>query len=69
MQLYYHTSLPSFSSCTQEPAPWVPAVPNHTTKGASDEAETHFIRAVNTGIFSVSKDAKVDPFSLLTELS
>lgn len=37
----------------QDPPPWIPAVTQHTTSGASEEAELHMIRAVDTGIINV----------------
>ncbi|KAI3615354.1 mitotic spindle checkpoint horma domain-containing protein [Moniliophthora roreri] len=37
-----------------EPAPWIPADTQHTTSGASEDAELHMIRAVNTGIINLS---------------
>ena len=37
----------------KEPPPWVQATPQHTTSGASDQAELHMIRAVDTGIINV----------------
>ncbi|KAL0576803.1 hypothetical protein V5O48_005173 [Marasmius crinis-equi] len=38
----------------KEPAPWIPADTQHTTAGASEDAELHMIRAVNTGIINLS---------------
>ncbi|KII94124.1 hypothetical protein PLICRDRAFT_50110 [Plicaturopsis crispa FD-325 SS-3] len=38
----------------QDPPPWVPAETKHTTSGASDDAELHFVRAVDTGIINLS---------------
>ncbi|KAK7695173.1 hypothetical protein QCA50_002363 [Cerrena zonata] len=38
----------------KDPPPWVPATTLHTTAGASDEAELHLLRAVDTGIISLS---------------
>ncbi|KAJ3573042.1 hypothetical protein NP233_g2676 [Leucocoprinus birnbaumii] len=38
----------------QDPPPWIPAEPQHTTPGTSDDAEMHMIRAVNTGIINLS---------------
>ena len=38
----------------KDPPPWIPAVTSHTTSAASEKAETHLIRAVNTGIIDVS---------------
>ncbi|KAF9015619.1 hypothetical protein BDQ17DRAFT_1341376, partial [Cyathus striatus] len=37
-----------------DPPPWIPAVSQHTTTGASENAELHMIRAVNTGIINLS---------------
>ncbi|KAI0347769.1 DNA-binding protein [Trametopsis cervina] len=39
---------------SQEPPPWVPTTTLHTTFGASDQAELHMIRAVDTGIINLS---------------
>ncbi|KAJ7786521.1 DNA-binding protein [Mycena metata] len=38
----------------QNPPPWIPAYTQHTTSGASEDAEMHLIRAVNTGILDLS---------------
>ena len=38
----------------KDPPPWVPAVTSHTTSAASENAETHLVRTVNTGIIDVS---------------
>jgi mitotic spindle assembly checkpoint protein MAD2B len=38
----------------KDPPPWVPAGAQHTTSGASDNAELHMIRAVDTGIINLS---------------
>lgn len=38
----------------QNPPPWVPASSQQTTAGASDKAELHYLRAVETGIFDLS---------------
>ena len=38
----------------KDPPPWIPAVTSHTTSATSDCAETHLVRAVNTGIIDVS---------------
>ncbi|KAJ7225276.1 DNA-binding protein [Mycena pura] len=37
------------------PPPWIPAYTQHTTSGASEEAELTMIRAVNTGIINASR--------------
>ncbi|KAI0697536.1 spindle checkpoint protein [Cytidiella melzeri] len=38
----------------KEPPPWIPASVQHTTSGASGQAELHMIRAVDTGIINLS---------------
>ncbi|KAI0756843.1 DNA-binding protein [Daedaleopsis nitida] len=38
----------------KDPPPWIPATTEHTTAGASDTAELHMIRAVDTGIINLS---------------
>ncbi|CAL1694960.1 unnamed protein product [Somion occarium] len=38
----------------KDPPPWVPASTQHTTAGASEGAELHMLRAVDTGIISLS---------------
>ncbi|OCH86053.1 DNA-binding protein [Obba rivulosa] len=38
----------------KDPPPWVPAATHHTTSGASENAELHMLRAVDTGIISLS---------------
>ncbi|KAJ7293135.1 DNA-binding protein [Mycena rebaudengoi] len=38
----------------KNPPPWIPAYNQHTTLGASEDAELHMIRAVNTGIINLS---------------
>ncbi|KAG2022969.1 hypothetical protein CC2G_000678 [Coprinopsis cinerea AmutBmut pab1-1] len=42
------------ASQTKDPPPWIPAEAQHTTRGTSDKAELHMIRAVNTGIINLS---------------
>lgn len=37
----------------KDPPPWVPATVQHTTIGASEQAELHLLRAVETGIINV----------------
>ncbi|KAH7930407.1 DNA-binding protein [Leucogyrophana mollusca] len=41
-------------SFSQDPPPWIPADRQHTTSGASDDAQLHLVRAVDTGIISLS---------------
>jgi len=38
----------------QDPPPWIPAPTEDTTAGASEKAELHMIRAVDTGIINLS---------------
>ncbi|KAG2155598.1 DNA-binding protein [Suillus clintonianus] len=42
------------ASKDNEPPPWVPADRQHTTSGASEEAQLHLLRAVDTGIINIS---------------
>lgn len=37
-----------------DPVPWVPAVVQHTSTGASEDAELYVVRAIETGIIDVS---------------
>jgi mitotic spindle assembly checkpoint protein MAD2B len=46
-------TVPSASK-DNEPPPWVPADRQHTTSGASEEAQLHLLRAVDTGIINIS---------------
>ncbi|KAG1757145.1 DNA-binding protein [Suillus lakei] len=41
-------------SFRKEPPPWVPADRQHTTSGASEDAQLHLLRAVDTGIINIS---------------
>jgi mitotic spindle assembly checkpoint protein MAD2B len=44
------------------PRAWVPAIQQNTTEGTTAEAENHIIRAVDTGIISVSSfSVKINP--------
>lgn len=45
---------PSLPVGSKEPPPWIPADQQHTTSGASEDAELHVVRAVSTGIINVS---------------
>ena len=46
-----------------DPPPWLPAVTQHTTPGASEKSELHMVRAVDTGVVNVSNlDAKKQRF-------
>ncbi|OJA19819.1 mitotic spindle assembly checkpoint protein [Rhizopogon vesiculosus] len=42
------------ASKDKDPPPWVPADLQHTTSGASKEAQLHLLRAVDTGIINIS---------------
>ena len=61
-------SLPSLT-LSKDPPPWIPAVKSHTTSAASDNAETHLVRAVNTGIIDassrLSRSPKIHPKTFL----
>ncbi|KAI0275032.1 spindle checkpoint protein [Gloeopeniophorella convolvens] len=45
---------PSATPVKDDPPPWVPATTQHTTSGASEQAELHMIRAVDTGVINLS---------------
>ncbi|KAJ3481721.1 hypothetical protein NLI96_g7465 [Meripilus lineatus] len=45
---------PPTASSGEEPPPWVPATIQHTTAGASEDAELHLLRAVETGVINLS---------------
>ncbi|KAJ3872705.1 spindle checkpoint protein [Lentinula edodes] len=45
---------PSLPVGSKEPPPWIPADQQHTTSGASEDAELHVVRAVSTGIINLS---------------
>ncbi|KAJ3557321.1 hypothetical protein NP233_g11772 [Leucocoprinus birnbaumii] len=55
-------------SHTKDPPPWIPAEPQHTTPGTSDDAEMHMIRAVNTGIINVRLAPKHTVILLISSL-
>jgi len=38
----------------KDPPPWIPAGKQHTTSGASNDAELYMVRAVDTGIINIS---------------
>ncbi|KAH9950871.1 DNA-binding protein [Amylocystis lapponica] len=42
------------ASGAKDPPPWLPASTEHTTSAASESAELHMIRAVDTGIINLS---------------
>jgi len=41
-------------SHNKDPPPWIPADSQHTTAGASTNAQLHMLRAVDTGIINLS---------------
>ncbi|KAI0931699.1 hypothetical protein AcW2_000536 [Taiwanofungus camphoratus] len=45
----------------ENPPPWIPVTPQHTTAAASDAAELHMIRAVDTGIINVRRSHALLP--------
>ncbi|KAI0308172.1 DNA-binding protein [Multifurca ochricompacta] len=45
---------PSATPNKDDPPPWIPATNQHTTSGASERAELHMIRAVDTGVINLS---------------
>ncbi|KAH9968589.1 DNA-binding protein [Russula dissimulans] len=45
---------PSAMPDKDDPPPWLPAVTQHTTPGASEQAELHMVRAVDTGVVNLS---------------
>ncbi|KAJ7170076.1 DNA-binding protein [Mycena filopes] len=51
----------------KNPPPWIPAYTQHTTSGASEDAELHLIRAVNTGIVNASGSYSLRPPLLITD--
>ncbi|KAJ7492425.1 DNA-binding protein [Mycena latifolia] len=51
----------------KNPPPWIPAYNQHTTAGASEEAELHMIRAVNTGIMNLSLSVQESDVKLQRE--
>lgn len=47
-------TVPTATPNEQDPVPWVPAVLQHTTAGASGEGDVYMVRAVETGIINFS---------------
>lgn len=45
---------PSAIPDKDDPPPWLPAVTQHTTPGASEKSELHMVRAVDTGVVNLS---------------
>ncbi|KAI0068152.1 DNA-binding protein [Artomyces pyxidatus] len=62
---------PSVKPAKDDPPPWIPATTQHTTPGATDEAELHMVRAVDTGVINLSLAVQEseDKLRLLSELS
>ncbi|GJJ09748.1 hypothetical protein Clacol_003972 [Clathrus columnatus] len=46
--------IPLASQQKGDPPPWMPASKEHTTEGATENAELHFVRAVDTGVINLS---------------
>ncbi|GBE77692.1 DNA-binding protein [Sparassis latifolia] len=44
--------------------PWVPAIPQHTTSNASENAELHMLRAVDTGVINLSLAVQESEYKL-----
>ncbi|KAH9937304.1 DNA-binding protein [Fomitopsis serialis] len=42
------------ASTDNDPPPWIPAAEEHATAGASDKAELHMLRVVETGIINLA---------------
>ncbi|KIP10142.1 hypothetical protein PHLGIDRAFT_115773 [Phlebiopsis gigantea 11061_1 CR5-6] len=51
----------------KDPPPWIPASTPHTTRGASDKAELHMVRTVDTGIISLSLSIQESEAKLAVE--
>ncbi|KAJ6503335.1 DNA-binding protein [Mycena vitilis] len=51
----------------KNPPSWIPAYTQHTTTGASEDAELHMIRAVNTGIVNLSLSVQESDVKLKRE--
>lgn len=47
-----------------DPPPWIPATTQHTTSGASEKAELHMVRAVDTGVVNVKNSGTSTLFGL-----
>lgn len=54
-----------------DPPPWIPATTQHTTSGASEKAELHMVRAVDTGVvnLSLAVQESADKLRMLAELN
>jgi len=61
---------PSVMPDKDDPPPWLPAVTQHTTPGASEQAELHMVRAVDTGVvnLSLAVQESADKLRILADL-
>jgi len=48
----------------KDPPPWIPATAPHTTAKASDNAELHMLRAVDTGVINLSLAVQESEYKL-----
>ncbi|KAH9065778.1 hypothetical protein EDB87DRAFT_1593128 [Lactarius vividus] len=62
---------PSATPYKDDPPPWIPATTQHTTSGASEKAELHMVRAVDTGVvnLSLAVQESADKLRILAELN
>ncbi|KAI9444838.1 DNA-binding protein [Lactarius indigo] len=62
---------PSTMPHKDDPPPWIPATTQHTTSGASEKAELHMVRAVDTGVvnLSLAVQESADKLRILAELN
>jgi len=62
---------PSATPNKDDPPPWIPATTQHTTSGASEKAELHMVRAVDTGVVNLSMAVQesADKLRILGELN
>jgi len=61
---------PSAMPDKDDPPPWLPAITQHTTPGASEQAELHMVRAVDTGVvnLSLAVQESADKLRILADL-
>lgn len=62
---------PSATPYKDDLPPWIPATTQHTTSGASEKAELHMVRAVDTGVvnLSLAVQESADKLRILAELN
>lgn len=62
---------PSAAPYKDDLPPWIPATTQHTTPGASEKAELHMVRAVDTGVvnLSLAVQESADKLRILAELN